>query len=232
MSIKLSYDICKTVQYMHVNVINKSKKLKELRNEIKSLYNLSQPFQNSCVNTHTFYKPQNSIIASIANINNRINKNQHALTGIESKLKEKYNDIKSINDLIKNRYKSGLVTNEHDYKNMKNVLTNNFKSEINDLNQQKEILKIRLNENENTLAYFNNKSDFLLYPNQETLKFLFYTEVFPNRIERESIPKEKINIDCINNMINIHKKSLFISSENKEKINTYKEFLKKINIPF
>ncbi|MER1765880.1 hypothetical protein KJJ90_12555, partial [Proteus mirabilis] len=76
-------------------------------------------------------------------------------------------------------------------------------------------------------AYFNNKSDFLSYPNQETLNFLFYTEVFPNRIERESIPKEKINIDCINNMINIHKKSLFISSENKEKINTYKEFLKK-----
>ncbi|HHJ1177454.1 TPA: hypothetical protein ACQFLD_002432, partial [Proteus mirabilis] len=70
-------------------------------------------------------------------------------------------------------------------------------------------------------------SDFLSYPNQETLNFLFYTEVFPNRIERESIPKEKINIDCINNMINIHKKSLFISSENKEKINTYKEFLKK-----
>ncbi|HIE6517304.1 TPA: hypothetical protein ACXOJA_002830, partial [Proteus mirabilis] len=68
---------------------------------------------------------------------------------------------------------------------------------------------------------------FLSYPNQETLNFLFYTEVFPNRIERESIPKEKINIDCINNMINIHKKSLFISSENKEKINTYKEFLKK-----
>ncbi|HIH5964663.1 TPA: hypothetical protein ACYRR4_003301, partial [Proteus mirabilis] len=75
--------------------------------------------------------------------------------------------------------------------------------------------------------YFNNKSDFISYPNQETLNFLFYTEVFPNRIERESIPKEKINIDCINNMINIHKKSLFISSENKEKINTYKEFLKK-----
>ncbi|EPH2168498.1 hypothetical protein E4V39_16840, partial [Proteus mirabilis] len=78
---------------------------------------------------------------------------------------------------------------------------------------------------------YNNKLDFLSYPNQETLNFLFYTEVFPNRIERESIPKEKINIDCINNMINIHKKSLFkslfISSENKGKISTYKEFLKK-----
>lgn len=231
MSIKLSYDICKTVQYMHVNVINKSKKLKELRNEIKSLYNLSQPFQNPCVNNHTFYKPQNSITASIANINNRINKNQHALTGIESKLKEKYNDIKSINDLIKNRYKLGLVTNEYDYKNMQNVLTNNFKSEINDLNQQKEILKIRLNENENenenTLAYFNNKLDFLSYPNQETLNFLFYTEVFPNRIERELIPKQKINIDCIKNMIDIHKKGLVISLDSKMKIKTYTDFLKK-----
>ncbi|EGT3587852.1 hypothetical protein I5E95_03530 [Proteus mirabilis] len=162
MSIKLSYDICKTVQYMHVNVINKSKKLKELRNEIKSLYNLSQPFQNPCVNTHTFYKPQNSITAPIVNINNRINIHQKIIIGIDSKLKNEY-----------------------------------------------------------------NKSDFLSYPNQETLKFLFYTEVYPNRTERESIPKEKINIDCINNMINIHKKSLFISSENKEKINTYKEFLKK-----
>ncbi|WGY28536.1 hypothetical protein QJS45_00575 [Proteus mirabilis] len=162
MSIKLSYDICKTVQYMHVNVINKSEKLKELRNEIKSLYNLSQPFHNSRVDTHTLYQPQNSITAPIVKINNRININHKIIIGIDSKLKNEY-----------------------------------------------------------------NKSDFLSYPNQETLKFLFYTEVFPNRIERESIPKEKINIDCINNMINIHKKSLFISTKNKEKINTYKEFLKK-----
>ncbi|HFK3172254.1 hypothetical protein [Proteus mirabilis] len=228
MSIKLSYDICKTVQYMHVNVINKSKKLKELRNEIKSLYNLSQPFQNSCVNTHTFYKQQNSITASIANINNRIYANQHALTGIESKLKEKYDNKKIVYNLIKNQNNISMNTDEV----VKNNLLASIEKGIKELNQQKETLKIRLNKYENTLAYFNNKSDFLSYPNQETLNFLFYTEVFPNRIERESIPKEKINIDCINNMINIHKKSLFISSENKEKINTYKEFLKKINIPF
>ncbi|MEM0728645.1 hypothetical protein AAFL35_11215 [Proteus mirabilis] len=228
MSIKLSYDICKTVQYMHVNVINKSKKLKELRNEIKSLYNLSQPFQNSCVNTHTFYKQQNSITASIANINNRIYANQHALTGIESKLKEKYDNKKIVYNLIKNQNNISMNTDEV----VKNNLLASIEKGIKELNQQKETLKIRLNKYENTLAYFNNKSDFLSYPNQETLNFLFYTEVFPNRIERESIPKEKINIDCIKNMINIHKKSLFISSENKEKINTYKEFLKKINIPF
>ncbi|HGN2047701.1 TPA: hypothetical protein ACKRY8_001722 [Proteus mirabilis] len=228
MSIKLSYDICKTVQYMHVNVINKSKKLKELRNEIKSLYNLSQPFQNSCINTHTFYKQQNSITASIANINNRIYANQHALTGIESKLKEKYDNKKIVYNLIKNQNNISMNTDEV----VKNNLLASIEKGIKELNQQKETLKIRLNKYENTLAYFNNKSDFLSYPNQETLNFLFYTEVFPNRIERESIPKEKINIDCINNMINIHKKSLFISSENKEKINTYKEFLKKINIPF
>ncbi|QHZ90451.1 hypothetical protein [Proteus mirabilis] len=110
---------------------------------------------------------------------------------------------------------------------VKNNLLASMEKEIKELNQQKETLKIRLNENENALAYFNNKSDFPSYPNKETLKFLFYTEVFPNRIERESIPKEKINIDCINNMINIHEKSLFISTKNKEKINTYKEFLKK-----
>ncbi|HEI9754987.1 TPA: hypothetical protein ACKRGR_002069 [Proteus mirabilis] len=167
MSIKLSYDICKTVQNMHVNFINKSEKLKELRNEIKSLYNLLQPFHNSRVDTHTLYQPQNSITAPIVKINNRININHKIIIGIDSKLKHEY----------------------------------------------------------------NNKLDFLSYPNQETLNFLFYTEVFPNRIERESIPKEKINIDCINNMINIHKKSLFkslfISSENKGKISTYKEFLKK-----
>lgn len=213
---------------MHVNVINKSKKLKELRNEIKSLYNLSQPFQNSCVNTHTFYKQQNSITASIANINNRIYANQHALTGIESKLKEKYDNKKIVYNLIKNQNNISMNTDEV----VKNNLLASIEKGIKELNQQKETLKIRLNKYENTLAYFNNKSDFLSYPNQETLNFLFYTEVFPNRIERESIPKEKINIDCINNMINIHKKSLFISSENKEKINTYKEFLKKINIPF
>ncbi len=29
MSIKLSYDICKTVQNMHVNFINKSEKIKK-----------------------------------------------------------------------------------------------------------------------------------------------------------------------------------------------------------
>lgn len=213
---------------MHVNVINKSKKLKELRNEIKSLYNLSQPFQNSCVNTHTFYKQQNSITASIANINNRIYANQHALTGIESKLKEKYDNKKIVYNLIKNQNNISMNTDEV----VKNNLLASIEKGIKELNQQKETLKIRLNKYENTLAYFNNKSDFLSYPNQETLNFLFYTEVFPNRIERESIPKEKINIDCIKNMINIHKKSLFISSENKEKINTYKEFLKKINIPF
>ena len=228
MSIKLSYDICKTVKYIHVNFINKSKKLKELRNEIKSLYNLSQPFQNSCVNTHTFYKQQNSITASIANINNRIYANQHALTGIESKLKEKYDSEKIVYNLIKNQNNISMNAD----KVVKNNLLASMEKEIKELNQQKETLKIRLNENENALAYFNNESDFLSYPNQETLKFLFYTEVFPNRIERESIPKEKINIDCINNMINIHEKSLFISTKNKEKINTYKEFLKKINIPF
>ncbi|HFT7324371.1 TPA: hypothetical protein ACGRV1_001984 [Proteus mirabilis] len=223
MSIKLSYDICKTVKYIHVNFINKSKKLKELRNEIKSLYNLSQPFQDSCVNTHTFYKPQNSITAPIEKIKNRINKNQHALTGIESKLKEKYDSEKIVYNLIKNQNNISMNAD----KVVKNNLLASMEKEIKELNQQKETLKIRLNENENALAYFNNKSDFLSYPNQETLKFLFYTEVFPNRIERESIPKEKINIDCINNMINIHEKSLFISSENKVKISTYKEFLKK-----
>lgn len=187
MSIKLSYDICKTVQYMHVNVINKSKKLKELRNEIKSLYNLSQPFQNSCVNTHTFYKQQNSITASIANINNRIYANQHALTGIESKLKEKYDNKKIVYNLIKNQNNISMNTDEV----VKNNLLASIEKGIKELNQQKETLKIRLNKYENTLAYFNNKSDFLSYPNQETLNFLFYTEVFPNRIERESIPKEK-----------------------------------------
>lgn len=223
MSIKLSYDICKTVKYIHVNFINKSKKLKELRNEIKSLYNLSQPFQDSCVNTHTFYKPQNSITAPIENIKNRINTNQHALTGIESKLKEKYDSEKIVYNLIKNQNNISMNAD----KVVKNNLLASMEKEIKELNQQKETLKIRLNENENALAYFNNESDFLSYPNQETLKFLFYTEVFPNRIERESIPKEKINIDCINNMINIHEKSLFISTKNKEKINTYKEFLKK-----
>ncbi|HEJ9413864.1 TPA: hypothetical protein SMM66_002492 [Proteus mirabilis] len=227
MSIKLSYDICKTVQYMHVNVINKSKKLKELRNEIKSLYNLSQPFQNSCVNTHTFYKPQNSITAPIVNINNRINKNQYALTGIESKLKEKYNDIKSINNLIKNIYKVGSVTNEDDYKNMENFLLTDLKDQIKNLNKQKEIIKIRLNENKSILADLNNKLDFILYLNNETLKFLFYTEVFPNKIERELIPKQKINIDCIKNMIDIHKKGLVISLDSKMKIKTYTDFLKK-----
>ncbi len=223
MSIKLSYDICKTVKYIHVNFINKSKKLKELRNEIKSLYNLSQPFQDSCVNTHTFYKPQNSITATIENIKNKINTNQHALTGIESKLKEKYDSEKIVYNLIKNQNNISMNAD----KVVKNNLLASMEKEIKELNQQKETLKIRLNENENALAYFNNESDFLSYPNQETLKFLFYTEVFPNRIERESIPKEKINIDCINNMINIHEKSLFISTKNKEKINTYKEFLKK-----
>ncbi|MDF7328713.1 hypothetical protein [Proteus mirabilis] len=230
MSIKLSYDICKTVKYIHVNFINKSKKLKELRNEIKSLYNLSQPFQDSCVNTHTFYKSQNSITAPIENIKNRINKNQHALTGIESKLKEKYDSEKIVYNLIKNQNQISMNINKNDMD--ESALLVSIENKIKALNQQKETLKIRLNENENALAYFNNKSDFLSYPNQETLKFLFYTEVFPNRIERESIPKEKINIDCINNMINIHEKSLFISTKNKEKINTYKEFLKKINIPF
>ncbi len=227
MSIKLSYDICKTVESVHVNFINKSKKLKELQNEIKSLHNLSQPFQNSCVNTHTFYKPQNSITAPIVNINNRINKNQHALTGIESKLKEKYNDIKSINDLIKNIYKVGSVTNEDDYKNMENFLLTDLKDQIKNLNKQKEIIKIRLNENKSILADLNNKLDFILYPNNETLKFLFYTEVFPNKIERELIPKQKINIDCIKNMIDIHKKRLVISLDSKMKIKTYTDFLKK-----
>ena len=225
MSIKLSYDICKTVQYMHVNVINKSKKLKELRNEIKSLYNLSQPFQNSCVNTHTFYKPQNSITAPIENIKNRININQKTIIGIDSKLKNEYNNKKTVYGFMINQNQISMNINKNDMD--ESALLVSIENKIKALNQQKETLKIRLNENENALAYFNNKSDFLSYPNQETLKFLFYTEVFPNRIERESIPKEKINIDCINNMINIHKKSLFISSENKEKINTYKEFLKK-----
>ncbi|HGN1754310.1 TPA: hypothetical protein ACKRTC_001421 [Proteus mirabilis] len=230
MSIKLSYDICKTVQYMHVNVINKSKKLKELRNEIKSLYNLSQPFQDSCVNTHTFYKPQNSITAPIENIKNRININQKTIIGIDSKLKNEYNNKKTVYGFMINQNQISMNINKNDMD--ESALLVSIENKIKALNQQKETLKIRLNENENALAYFNNKSDFLSYPNQETLKFLFYTEVFPNRIERESIPKEKINIDCINNMINIHEKSLFISTKNKEKINTYKEFLKKINIPF
>ncbi|EPK2340257.1 hypothetical protein I8519_002782 [Proteus mirabilis] len=190
---------------------------------MKSLYNLSQPFQDSCVNTHTFYKPQNSITAPIENIKNKINTNQHALTGIESKLKEKYDSEKIVYNLIKNQNNISMNAD----KVVKNNLLASMEKEIKELNQQKETLKIRLNENENALAYFNYESDFLSYPNQETLKFLFYTEVFPNRIERESIPKEKINIDCINNMINIHEKSLFISTKNKEKINTYKEFLKK-----
>lgn len=96
---------------------------------------------------------------------------------------------------------------------MKNVLTNNFKSEINDLNQQKEILKIRLNENENTLAYFNNKSDFISYPNQETLNFCSILK-FSQQNRKRINTKRKINIDCINNMINIHKR---VCSENKEK---------------
>ena len=163
MSIKLSYDICKTVQNMHVNFINKSEKLKELRNEIKSLYNLSQPFHNSRVDTHTLYQPQNSITAPIVKINNRININHKIIIGIDSK--SKHED--------------------------------------------------------------NNKSDCLSYPNQETLKFLFYTEVFPNKIERKLIPKQKINIDCIKNMIDIHKKGLVISLDSKMKIKTYTDFLKK-----
>lgn len=223
MSIKLSYDICKTVQNMHINFINKNKKLKELQNEIKSLYNLSQPFQNSRVNTHTFYKPQNSITAPIANINNRINTNKQALTGIESKLKEKYDSEKIVYNLIKNQNSISMNAD----KVVKNNLLASMEKEIKELNQQKEILKFRLNKNENALAYFNNKLDFLSYPNKETLNFLFYTEVFPNKIERELILKQKINIDCIKNMIDIHKKGLVISLDSKMKIKTYTDFLKK-----
>lgn len=226
MSIKLSYDICKTVQNMHVNFINKSKKLKELQNEIKSLKNISQPFKISCSNT--LDEQQNRIKMQVEDTQNRINKNKQAIKNIDTTLKEKYNDIKSVNDLLKNKYKLiGLVTNEYDYEKMGNTLLTNLKNEIENLNQQKEAIKIRLNENKSILAGLNNKLDFLLYPNKETLNFLFYTEVFPNRIERESIPKQKINIDCINNMINIHEKGLFISQESKRKISTYKEFLKK-----
>lgn len=226
MSIKLSYDICKTVQNMHVTFINKSKKLKELQNEIKSLKNISQPFKISCSNT--LDEQQNRIKMQVEDTQNRINKNKQAIKNIDTTLKEKYNDIKSVNDLLKNKYKSiGLVTNEYDYEKMGNTLLTNLKNEIENLNQQKETIKIRLNKNKSILADLKNKLDFLLYPNKETLNFLFYTEVFPNRIERESIPKQKINIDCINNMINIHEKGLFISQESKRKISTYKEFLKK-----
>ncbi|HHG0472094.1 TPA: hypothetical protein ACPUE9_002346 [Proteus mirabilis] len=223
MPIKLSYDICKTIESVHVNFKNKSKKLKELKNEIKSLKNLSQPFKTSCSNT--LDEQQNRIKMQIKAIYNKINENKQAINEIDTKLKEKYNDIKLLNVLIKNNYNLSLVTNEHDYENMKNVLTTKFKSEINDLNQEKETIKIRLNKNENKLAYFNNKLEFLSYPNnKETLEFLFYTEFFPNEIERESIQKEKINIDCIKNMINIHEKGLFISSDSQNKLQIYKDF--------
>ncbi len=226
MSIKLSYDICKTVESVHVNFINKSKKLKELQDEIKSLKNISQPFKISCINT--LDEQQNRIKMQVEDTQNKINKNKQAINVIDTKLKEKYNDIKSVNDLLKNKYKLiGLVTNEYDYEKMGNTLLTNLKNEIENLNQQKETIKIRLNKNKSILADLNNKLDFLLYPNKETLNFLFYTEVFPNRIERESIPKQKINIDCIKNMINIHENGLFISQESKRKISTYKEFLKK-----
>lgn len=210
---------------MHVNFINKSKKLKELQNEIKSLQNLSQHFKISCSNTVDEQK--NRIKMQIEDTQDRINKNKQAINAIDTKLKEKYNDIKQMNDPIKNRYNTGLGINEHNYKNMDNFLSNDLKNQIEILNQQKEKIKIRLNENKNALAYFNNKLDFLSYPNKETLNFLFYTEVFPNKIERKLIPKQKINIDCIKNMIDIHKKGLVISLDSKMKIKTYTDFLKK-----
>ncbi|WP_368879947.1 hypothetical protein [Proteus mirabilis] len=221
MSIKLSYDICKTVESVHVNFINKSKKLKELQDEIKSLKNISQPFKISCINT--LDEQQNRIKMQVEDTQNKINKNKQAINVIDTKLKEKYNNKEIVYNLIINQNNISMNTD----KTIKDCLLANIEKGIKELNQQKETIKIRLNKNKSILADLNNKLDFLLYPNKETLNFLFYTEVFPNRIERESIPKQKINIDCIKNMINIHEKGLFISQESKRKISTYKEFLKK-----
>ncbi|MGA6366558.1 hypothetical protein [Proteus penneri] len=227
MPINLNYDICKTVESVHVNFINKKDILKKLQNEIKSLKNLSQAFNTSHVNALNEQKQQISIREQIKDTQNIIDKDKKEIEILNTILKGKYNDKTSISNLDKDLYKIGLIINENDYKNMVNSSLINLENKIKNLNKQKEIINIRLNHNKSIVKNLNNILNSFSSPNKETLDFLFYTEIFPNKSERESIPPKKINIDCIKNMINIHQKGWITSLDSKMKIKTYTDFLKK-----